>query len=150
MLHDPEAIANWPMTLSRDGARTPMPWVSSEANAGFTSGEPWLPVGAENMPRAVDLQENDDESLLQHTRAMLQLRREHAALRLGQVSRCDEDGDLFILERTYDGQTLRCLFNLGEQEIAIDRALSKGRILAAVNGAHFQQLPPYSGMVIEL
>ena len=24
-LHDPEAIANWPMTLSRDGARTPMP-----------------------------------------------------------------------------------------------------------------------------
>ena len=23
-LHDPEAIANWPLTLSRDGARTPM------------------------------------------------------------------------------------------------------------------------------
>ena len=25
-LRDPEAIANWPQTLSRDGARTPMPW----------------------------------------------------------------------------------------------------------------------------
>ena len=28
MLHDPEAIANWPLTLSRDGARTPMPWLT--------------------------------------------------------------------------------------------------------------------------
>ena len=25
---DPEAIANWPETLARDGARTPMPWVA--------------------------------------------------------------------------------------------------------------------------
>ncbi len=29
-LQDPEAIANWPLTLSRDGARTPMPWVAQE------------------------------------------------------------------------------------------------------------------------
>ena len=35
-LHDPEAIANWPLTLSRDGARTPMPWNDS-ACAGFGS-----------------------------------------------------------------------------------------------------------------
>lgn len=28
-LKDPEAIANWPATLGRDGARTPMPWQSS-------------------------------------------------------------------------------------------------------------------------
>ena len=26
LLQDPEAIANWPQTLGRDGARTPMPW----------------------------------------------------------------------------------------------------------------------------
>ena len=32
-LRDPEAIANWPMTLGRDGARTPMPWTSSERQA---------------------------------------------------------------------------------------------------------------------
>ena len=30
-LRDPEAIANWPLTLSRDGARTPMPWMADAA-----------------------------------------------------------------------------------------------------------------------
>ena len=35
-LVDPEAIANWPQTLGRDGARTPMPWVASAPNAGFS------------------------------------------------------------------------------------------------------------------
>ena len=30
-LKDPEAIANWPLTLGRDGARTPIPWRSSMA-----------------------------------------------------------------------------------------------------------------------
>ena len=44
-LQDPEAIANWPQTLSRDGARTPMPWSRDEPGHGFTSGEPWLPFG---------------------------------------------------------------------------------------------------------
>ncbi|XUU60793.1 alpha-amylase family glycosyl hydrolase [Erythrobacter sp. HA6-11] len=150
MLHDPEAIANWPMTLSRDGARTPMPWMSSEANAGFTSGDPWLPVGAENTPRAVDLQESDDGSLLQHTRAMLKLRQDQPALRLGAVTRCDEDGDLFILERSHAGENLRCLFNLGSQMRAVNTDLSSGRIIASVNDATAETLPPYSGMVIAL
>ncbi len=34
-LVDPEAIANWPLTLSRDGVRTPMPWSSNAINGGF-------------------------------------------------------------------------------------------------------------------
>ena len=34
-LLDPEAIANWPMTLSRDGARTPLPWIGSAPDQGF-------------------------------------------------------------------------------------------------------------------
>ncbi len=150
MLHDPEAIANWPMTLSRDGARTPMPWVSQEVHAGFSAGDPWLPVGAENTPRSVDLQEDDENSLLQHTRAMLALRNEQPALKYGAVTRCDEQGDLFILDRTHEGETLRCLFNLGDNAVAIDGDLSSGRVLAAVNGAEARSLPPHSGMVIAL
>ena len=41
-LKDPEAIANWPLTLGRDGARTPIPWRSSMAPA--TNAHAWLPV----------------------------------------------------------------------------------------------------------
>jgi alpha-glucosidase len=55
----PEAIANWPQTLGRDGARTPMPWVSTALNAGFSAVEPWLPVDPAHLPLAVDAQEAD-------------------------------------------------------------------------------------------
>ena len=63
-LQDPEAIANWPLTLGRDGARTPMPWVSGAVNAGFSEVEPWLPVDPAHLPLAVDAQEADPASTL--------------------------------------------------------------------------------------
>ncbi|MEQ1399719.1 alpha-glucosidase, partial [Salmonella enterica] len=47
-LLDPEAIANWPMTLSRDGARTPMPWIGAAPDLGFGSETPWLPFGGDH------------------------------------------------------------------------------------------------------
>ncbi len=40
---DPIGIIGWPKEKGRDGERTPMQWDGS-ANAGFTSGAPWLPV----------------------------------------------------------------------------------------------------------
>ena len=63
-LQDPEAIANWPLTLSRDGARTPMPWRSDAPLGGFTTGQPWLPLSAQNLALAVASQQAESESLL--------------------------------------------------------------------------------------
>ena len=57
-LQDPEAIANWPQTLGRDGARTPMPW-QARCTDGLASrsAEPWLPVGRAHRSLAVDAQQ---------------------------------------------------------------------------------------------
>src|SRR3546814_2723904 len=38
-LQDPDAILNWPVTLGRDGARTPMPWIGGAPDAGFSRSE---------------------------------------------------------------------------------------------------------------
>ncbi|MBO6766846.1 MAG: DUF3459 domain-containing protein [Erythrobacter sp.] len=149
-LHDPEAIANWPLTLSRDGARTPMPWEASAAHCGFTDGEPWLPVGEENASRSVEAQEADDESLLHHTRAMLALRRANPALHHGAVVRCETVGDLFVIERRAGTQSIRCLFNFGSFAVAPPSDLSSGTVVASTNGATAASLPPLSAMVIEL
>src|SRR3546814_18402088 len=46
-LRDPEAIDNWPLTLSRDGARTPMPWRVDAPQLGFSDGVAWLPLRSE-------------------------------------------------------------------------------------------------------
>ena len=50
-LQDPEAIANWPHTLSRDGARTPMPWSAERPTSAFRAGRRGFRSGG-NMARS--------------------------------------------------------------------------------------------------
>lgn len=146
-LHDPEAIANWPLTLSRDGARTPMPW-EVDGCGGFGSENPWLPLGDENRDRAVTMQDADGHSLLNHTRAMLALRKAYPALHHGAVAACKVDGDLLDLTREADGQRLRCLFNLGSATLPL-AGMTRALVLA-VNGADAQGLPPFGGIILEV
>ncbi|MCX7282810.1 MAG: alpha-amylase family glycosyl hydrolase [Novosphingobium sp.] len=147
-LQDPEAIANWPLTLSRDGARTPMPWTTCADDAGFGSDTPWLPVGQDNLARAVDLQDNDPHSLLAFTRQCIALRKAHAALATGEVLRCDADAGLLVIERAVPGETVRCLFNLGEAPVAVPADLQRGDIVMCVNEAQVQVLPAFGAMVL--
>jgi alpha-glucosidase len=112
-LQDPEAIANWPLTLSRDGARTPMPWVRDEVGAGFTTGKPWLPLGVANRARAVDVQEGDSDSLLHLTRRLIAWRNASSALRWGSARVVTAEGDLLVIERIAPEEHLLCAFNFG-------------------------------------
>ena len=147
-LHDPEAIANWPLTLSRDGARTPMPWQADAPQAGFTAGEPWLPVGATNQQIAVDQQESDAASLLNYTRMALQLRRANPALNHGAVISCTPKGDVMDMVREAEGQRLRCLFNMGTSEAAIDLP-ADAHVLFATEHSTQHTLAPYGAIIIE-
>ena len=149
-LQDPEAIANWPLTLSRDGARTPMPWQVQLAEGGFTSGAPWLPVGDDNLARAVDRQEADAGSMLNLTTGLLQLRRENQALRLGDFTVLHADASLLLVRRQSGGQTIAGVFNLSATAQAWPAGLAdSGKILGAVNGAAFGHLPPFGALLIE-
>lgn len=146
-LRDPEAIANWPMTLSRDGARTPMPWEQSTPGHGFSDAKPWLPFGADHAALAVDSQERDPNSLLARTRAAIAMRNGHPALRLGELTVIEAAEDRFIIERRLNGQRMRCAFNLGEQ--ALSWSGGNGRVAMSVNGATASELPPYGAIVLE-
>lgn len=146
-LHDPEAIANWPLTLSRDGARTPMPWQSEAADAGFGSDDAWLPVGAENAARAVDTQDANAESLLSFTRAMLSLRKAHPALHHGAVTLCEVRGALLVLGREAGGERIRLFANFGEEPIMLDETAA-GDIVLAINGATPRELPAFAALLV--
>ena len=115
-LKDPEAIANWPSTLGRDGARTPMPWQSSAANAGFSTAAPWLPVSPEHLALAVDRQQHDPDSQLALTRRLIGLRRGSAALRDGSLRFVDTPADLVVFEHQSTTKQLLYTFNLGLSE----------------------------------
>jgi alpha-glucosidase len=80
-LVDPPSKRYWPF-YNRDGARTPMQWDDSP-NAGFTTGKPWLPLGAAYQTLNVAAQQADPDSLLNFYRALIRLRKESPALQRG-------------------------------------------------------------------
>jgi alpha-glucosidase len=144
-LKDPEAIANWPLTLGRDGARTPMPWTAAAPQAEFSTGKPWLPLGADHAARAVDGQNADPASMLHWTRSLMALRRAQPALRHGSAAVEVAQDDLLILYRTWNGQRLVCAFNLGSEAHTVD--LPAAAILAQHGGATATSLPAFSGLI---
>jgi alpha-glucosidase len=135
-LRDPEAIAHWPHSLGRDGARTPMPWRQDTPNAGFSDAEPWLPVDAGQQRLAVDRQETDPDSTLTFFRSVLRFRRESAALRHGDLEFLDTPADVLAFARNSAGERLLCVFNLGDAPVAwAPDAGEFDRLVAAVGVA---------------
>ena len=150
-LVDPEAIANWPQTLGRDGARTPIPWTASAPNAGFSSVEPWLPVDPRHLTLAVDAQEADPKATLHVARRLIGLRKTHPALQLGGLELIEGPQDLLVFrrfERGADGERLLCVFNLSHEPIDWTPP-SHARRIEAVNWseADGSSLKPLAGLL---
>ncbi|WP_234180973.1 alpha-amylase family glycosyl hydrolase [Sphingopyxis sp. NFH-91] len=150
MVKDPEALKNWPLTLSRDGARTPLPWAGDAAHAGFSSASPWLPLGDAHAGLAVDRQDSDPASLLNLTRRLVALRAAHPALRHGRDGDWVAEGDLLVFDRVTGGETIRCLFNLGGESIDIAAQHRGGTPIVAINGADADTLPPCGALWIRI
>ncbi|MCP2051201.1 UNVERIFIED_ORG: trehalose-6-phosphate hydrolase [Pseudomonas fluorescens] len=70
------------MQKSRDNSRTPMQW-STQANAGFTRGEPWIGIPANAAQINVESQLDDPDSVLHHYRALIALRRHEPLIQSG-------------------------------------------------------------------
>ncbi|MEO5772950.1 MAG: alpha-amylase family glycosyl hydrolase [Sphingomicrobium sp.] len=147
-LQDPEAIANWPLTLNRDGARTPMPWAAGTRNAGFSDGLPWLPLGPDHHRLAVDLQQQDPNSVLAFARTCLALRDRHQALRLGSMKLREGGDQLLRFEREHGDRRLLCTFNLSNRNALFEG--SSEQILISCGHVDASQLGAYSAVVEQL
>ncbi|RHW19450.1 DUF3459 domain-containing protein [Sphingomonas gilva] len=149
-LVDPEAITNWPLTMSRDGARTPMPWRSDAPALGFSNAEPWLPVGPDHAGIAVDVQDADPDSLLALTRRLLALRNAHPALRVGAMRVLAAEGDLLAFERRVDEERLLCLFNLGAGRCEwTPPEPDRWQVIAETGAIDGWRLGPHAGMIVK-
>ena len=143
-VRDPWEINVPGLGLGRDPVRTPMVWTASEPHAGFTTGEPWLPL---SMPRegTVAEQGDDPNSTLAFTRALIALRRREAALSLGDYrTRATEDGVL-AFERSHGGRTLRVVLNLSDG--AVDLPADQRPLLRTDGDGNGTILPPNAGAV---
>lgn len=147
-LVDPEAIKNWPKTLGRDGARTPMIWDDGD-NAGFGGSEPWLPIDKRHFAKSVAAQEKDKNSILNFTRNILNVRQTNGALLWGDLAILETNDDALIIRREYDGDVIHCIFNFGDKEIAMPKINSLGEILFAANGANQNTIPALGALIIK-
>jgi len=76
---EPDAVLAALRAMSRDNARTPMQWDASPS-AGFTTGEPWIPVNPDHVEVNVAAQRDDPDSVLAHYRRLIRLRHEEPAV----------------------------------------------------------------------
>ncbi|MBI1286633.1 MAG: DUF3459 domain-containing protein [Flavobacteriales bacterium] len=82
----PQFMVNWTgQSLNRDECRTPMQW-DTTANAGFTSGKPWLPVNENFKDKNVEVESEDANSLMNFYQRLIQFRNENPALKEGTLS----------------------------------------------------------------
>jgi alpha-glucosidase len=86
--------------LGRDPCRTPMQW-SVGLNAGFSDGEPWLPLSADSASRNVATLRDDPRSILTLYRRLIALRRDCPALSIGEYVRGGIDGPVLWFERRH-------------------------------------------------
>ena len=144
---------------SRDPARTPMQW-DETSKAGFTEGEPWLPLAEDSSEVNVAVQSEDPGSMLSFFRRLVGLRRELPALHEGSY-RSLETGDsaVFAYRREHEGQVVVVALNFGEEPQQVELALPEGesKLLCsthldregAPNLSRFQ-LRPYEGVTVLL
>ena len=111
-LQDTANVAFWPDYKGRDGCRTPMVWDAGQPNAGFSEGDPWLPVKPPQAGRAVAGQEVGNASVLHHYRAALAYRKGSAALRMGGTTFVDVPEPLLALTRSHASAQVTAVFNL--------------------------------------
>jgi alpha-glucosidase len=98
--------------LGRDGCRTPMQW-DSTTHAGFSSVEPWLPLGGVVDQDNVLAQRSDYTSMYRLYRRLIDLRRKRTALSLGSYGNVRADGNLLVFTREHRREQLLVALNFG-------------------------------------
>lgn len=133
-LQDPYGIRFWPKFKGRDGCRTPMVWDSTDAQGGFTTGKPWLPVAAEHIAKAVSAQQDDAHSLMSHYRHFLNFRKTQKALIKGDITFLSSDNGVLAFSRQFENERLLCVFNFNNA--AVTFAVPQGMKLAPLDSGY--------------
>lgn len=157
--HPKELVERYISVTSRDNARTPMQWDQSE-NAGFSTGEPWIKVN-ENYPSInVAMQIEDEDSILQHYRRLIELRRFSSykeTIVYGEYTLLSEHHpNVYAYLRTSNHQRLLVVSNFFEKPaiICLPKFTAKQIILSNYNDSSMQlsclTLRPFESIIFEL
>ncbi|MGZ4594624.1 MAG: glycoside hydrolase family 13 protein [Actinomycetes bacterium] len=106
--------------MSRDNARTPMQWDGS-AQAGFTTGKPWIEVNPNYQTINAEASVGDPDSVLQHYRRLIALRHDEPAVAHGDFTMLlRDDPRIYAFTRRLDDVQLLVLGNFTGDPVVAD------------------------------
>ena len=118
---------------SRENGRTPMQWDDSE-NAGFTTGKPWKRVNENYSEINVAQQEKDPNSVLNHFRRMVKIRKENDVLVYGAYQLLDKDNEeVYSYTRTLNDKKVLILLNFTDHEAKVSLPEAKAIVDILIN-----------------
>ncbi|WBL56047.1 glycoside hydrolase family 13 protein [Staphylococcus haemolyticus] len=104
---------------NRDNSRTPMQWNDS-TNGGFTVGKPWFPVNPNYRDINVAHQLEDEHSVLNFYKKLIQLKKSHEIYTYGQFDLIDaENENVFAYTRQLEGKTVVVAGNLTDKQSSL-------------------------------
>ncbi len=113
---DPARVLDALRYKGRDNARTPMQWDASP-HAGFTTGEPWIPVNPNHVEINAAAQVDDPDSVFSHYRRLIALRHSEPVVAHGDFTMLVPDHEqLYAFTRSLDGTTLTVVANLSSKD----------------------------------
>lgn len=118
-----EEMMGYLKRISRDNARTPMQWDDS-ANAGFTTGTPWIKVNSNYKTVNAKQQTNDPDSVFSYYKELIRLRHENDIIVYGEYELLEpQNEELFIYTRTWNIEQLMVLCNFTDKDVVIPAAV---------------------------
>ncbi|MDE7341948.1 MAG: alpha-glucosidase [Lachnospiraceae bacterium] len=111
----------WPCITfkSRDNARTPMQWDDS-AQAGFTTGIPWIAVNPNYREINAKAETADPASVFHYYKKLIALRKQNPIMVYGNYELLLEDSEeLFAYTRTLEQEKLLVVCNFTDKKTAI-------------------------------
>jgi oligo-1,6-glucosidase len=106
--------------ISRDNARTPMQWDAGR-NAGFTAGDPWMPVNPNYTWLNAAAQLDATDSVFAHYQALIRLRHELPILVDGEFTPLmEDDPEIWAYTRTTADRRLLVIANCGRAPRPVD------------------------------
>ncbi len=121
--------------LGRDPERTPFPW-DKGPGAGFTTGKPWLRLGADTP---LSVQQADPHSMVSLYHRLIALRRAHQALALGAVAAVAAQGPVLTYSRLLGKERFDIALNTGGTPHAV--TLAAGAVLADTQSDRVYECP---------
>jgi len=117
---DPEQVMVAIRAMGRDNARTPVQWDASP-HAGFTVGEPWLPVHPDFTEVNAEAARADPGSVFHHYRRLIDLRHDERVVSHGDFTLLLPDHEhVYAFTRRLDDVELLVLGNFSGSAVAVD------------------------------